>query len=462
MTNDQSNEFVCSSATFPPPENTMNAVVIPALQEELPSKLSEEQFETDQLFQQTAGKGVRNWSDVSSDGSGPNGGDVSTSSESTTASMADKKRNKGSDSSNSNTSGPNSGKRRPRTSNRNAAALAGNSNFLQKTKRSNSTSVGVDDIESGRFQDSLRNYSRQHNPSSHQNATSKDAGDDEEYDQFQGSDDDQTNVLLVDSGPADDSSYAAAANSAGRHVHSKKKNNSSGCGAVVVGMGGIGTEGSSISKDLRTPEEMELGYDDEDGSIIYQFHYYAHRYAPTTIPTISRHSVLSVSIPPKMTIADYAAVSFSFVPYIMFGVLLCVYIVTENILAFVALAMMAALSLFCEAFLKMYIREPRPSRSAVGTFGMPSSHAATVSAVWLWAILETMAAPVFAMSDPVKLIVMIWITALTVPVYWARLHLHDHSIRQLAVGASLGFAAGLMTFMMRHVEAASRIAAATT
>eukprot|EP00922_Rhytidocystis_sp_ex-Travisia-forbesii_P043808 GHVS01065332.1.p1 GENE.GHVS01065332.1~~GHVS01065332.1.p1 ORF type:complete len:490 (-),score=112.34 GHVS01065332.1:749-2218(-) len=172
----------------------------------------------------------------------------------------------------------------------------------------------------------------------------------------------------------------------------------------------------------------------------------------------SRFSVLSVSVPNRLTPSLCVALLYSFMPYIITNVSVVLMLLCSSALAYSLIYMLCmwfVVAFLSEAILKNLLRHPRPLPSSVPSFGMPSAHSSTSMAALSWWLLElrgTDGGPwmLFAeMDQSARVGVACLLVVLFLPVPWGRYWLRDHSFSQCLVGGCLGGICGILGYIIR-------------
>lgn len=148
----------------------------------------------------------------------------------------------------------------------------------------------------------------------------------------------------------------------------------------------------------------------------------------------------TLTIPEPSTILGLLAVCFSLMPF--FGILANVaLIVSRRRPLEVGWLLFITYSGGLHLILKWIIRQPRPS-SCLTSCGMPSGH--SVFAVGCWAmLLWDCAIQAHHISENLRALRGLLLSALLLPVPWARIQTGDHSLQQAVAGSSLGFLCAL-------------------
>ncbi|CEM30548.1 unnamed protein product [Vitrella brassicaformis CCMP3155] len=166
-------------------------------------------------------------------------------------------------------------------------------------------------------------------------------------------------------------------------------------------------------------------------------------------PDTLAYSFLSVSIRPPLTPTETLAVLYSFVPYAITVLFFFWFALGGQFFPFYCLCQKLLLSVFAEAVLKRLFKQARPAKSAVRSYGMPSSHCLTSYCVMTWILLELSFG--FAYHTLPRIVHAVAALSLLAPMPWARYHLEDHTRNQCIVGCTIGVLAGVGCFWLRFV-----------
>jgi hypothetical protein len=130
-----------------------------------------------------------------------------------------------------------------------------------------------------------------------------------------------------------------------------------------------------------------------------------------------------------------AAVALSFVPWMLFFGAMGAALFSPSFQSVSHALFLCGSVHLNEKFVKPRVVQPRPSTSLLKTSGMPSTHtllaygsAAVLTRYALFAALIPMV--------PLYLLPAVW--AAYLPVAWARVHVGDHTVPQVVIGAAIG------------------------
>eukprot|EP00434_Breviolum_minutum_P002766 symbB.v1.2.002433.t1/scaffold129.1/size311234/22 len=89
-------------------------------------------------------------------------------------------------------------------------------------------------------------------------------------------------------------------------------------------------------------------------------------------------------------------------------------------------------------------QEPRPKGSCLTSCGMPSGHAVLCVSLMCWISAELAQ----RLPSPRSLVLILLVVALHLPVTWAKVHLRDHTEKQVLCGALVGACLGFGYFRL--------------
>lgn len=139
------------------------------------------------------------------------------------------------------------------------------------------------------------------------------------------------------------------------------------------------------------------------------------------------------------------AMFYSLIPYAFILLLLIGWIIAPLERAYPVAIGVNILSLILVAILRASIDQFRPPDSCVTSFGMPSGHSAVAIGTLVVLLVETIRNTRRYKTWKVIALCILW-TVLLLPVPFARVIIHDHTVMQAVIGSLIGLGIALAVY----------------